>query len=91
MSTSIKTIIALIILIILAIVGWLWYGASSPTATPNEATSENQAYVPANESLTTSASDASDAALEKDLNSVGSQLNSLNTDATGIDQSLNNL
>lgn len=85
---NIKTIIILIVLIIIVAVGWLWYGSSDQQPSI-QTPAESQPYVSADAGLTTSASDASDAALENDLNAVGSQMNSLNTDASNIDRTLN--
>jgi len=83
MSNQIKTIVILIVLVVLVIIGAIWYGK------PKAVQETPQAYVPSSAGLTTSASDTSDAALQADLSSVGAQLNSLNTDTTNINQSLN--
>jgi hypothetical protein len=75
---STKTIIILVVLIILAIIGWLWYGASTTTA-PNPEQSTASA---------TDAADISDAALQRDLNAVDADLKNLDTDTASVDQSL---
>lgn len=91
MTKEIKTIVALIVLIVVVIVGWVWYGMSNnaPTQTPvvqSSAPVQENTYVPADAGLTTSASDSSDAALQSDLDSVNTQMNSLNTDTSSISQ-----
>ncbi|HTK33081.1 MAG TPA: hypothetical protein VL335_00845 [Candidatus Paceibacterota bacterium] len=93
MSSHLKTIVLLVILIAVVIIGWLWYAMSNGTpvqapASQNSPSADN--YAATDAGLTTSASDSSDAALQSDLNSVGTQMNSSNADTANIDQSLKN-
>ena len=89
MNSQIKTIILLAILIIIVMVGWLWYGSLSKVQAPSTPNVTNSEPVSADAGLTTSATDTSNAALQSDLNSVDAQMNGLNTDTTNIDSSLN--
>jgi len=81
-----KNIIISVIILVVIIIGVVIYNTShKPVAkTPvRNSTSFN-----ANESLTTSATDTSDTALQNDLNSVDNQLNSLNNDTNNINQTM---
>ncbi|MDD5164941.1 MAG: hypothetical protein PHG25_00155 [Candidatus Pacebacteria bacterium] len=88
MTKEIKTIIALVVLIAVVIIGWLWYGSSNnaqaPAGQKQVSSSRQQVYVPADAGLTTSPSDTSDAALQSDMGSVNAQMKSLNTDTSNI-------
>ena len=103
MPQHIKTSVLLIILIIIVIAGWLWYGASmnttstkalesadhqiqDQTATQQSAAVQNA--VSSDGSLTTSATDTSDAALQSDLDSINVGMNNLNSDNTNVNQSI---
>ena len=82
-----------IIIILIIIIGGIWWWNSSQSATAvapgvSAATTQTPSTNPADQGLSTSPTDASNAALNQDLNSVDSQMNGLNTDGSAIDQSL---
>jgi len=99
MSKSIKTLVILVVLVVIIILGFIWYQSSSggpvnTIGTDNSGAMDNSsASNPTDNSvdsgLTTSPSDNSDAALNSDLNSADSQMNSVNADASSTDASLN--
>jgi cytoskeletal protein RodZ len=93
-----------IVIILIIIVGGIWWWSSSQSAstasvtttTTTTTTADNSpapttgpAGVTPVEGLSTSPSDDSDAALNQDLNSVGTQLNGLSSDNAAVDAGLN--
>jgi len=93
MSSMTKTAIALIVLIVVILVGWLWYVNSSggmPTAgqsapiTPIPPTPNGQGATPIGG--VTAPSDSSDAAIDQDMTSIGGQVNGLNADSANAGQ-----
>jgi predicted negative regulator of RcsB-dependent stress response len=78
MSKNLKTIIVLVIIAVIIVLVWSAFGTSSTNAPVNNPTLSGGQY----DLLTTSASDASNAALQKDIATVESQLNGLDSDIT---------
>ncbi len=77
-----STKIVLTVVIIIVVAGILWYvgvGKKAANAPGPNATS----------GLSTSDSDTSDAALQKDLTTVDAQMNGLSKDSASVDSSLN--
>jgi len=79
-----KNIIISVIALLVIIIGIVWYNVANKPVVKNQLRIHNSV----DGVLTTSATDTSDTALQSDLNLVNSQLNSLNTDTTNIDQTL---
>lgn len=85
MSNTLKTIIIGLAVVVLIGLGWKFYidknfsdiddGANVPTSAGNQAASVN--------------SGATDAALDKDLSNVDTQINTLSNDSASVDQGLN--
>jgi hypothetical protein len=101
MSSTIKIAIALVIILAVIVVGWIWFNNSSsqPISLPvSDVTSNTQGYAEAtpiraveNSPATTPVVqvDTSTAGLQSDVDGLNSQLNGLNTDSANIDQGLN--
>lgn len=83
MSKTLKTIIWIAIIIVVAVVLWLWYGGMK---------SQNGAslYGSTNQNVNSGLSQGtSDASLNQDLSAIDNQLNGLASDTANADQSLN--
>ncbi len=88
MTKTAKIWLTIIIVIVVAAVIWILFAGSpaqAPTAMENNSSAVS---VPtgAATGLTTKPTDASNSALEKDLNSVNSQMNNLGADASNAAQ-----
>ena len=93
-----KWIIGIIIVALLG--GALWYSgalssigfgmkpSTTPTSTPQTATTTQQAAVPQPENGMAATNDASDAALAQDTAAVDAQMQGLTTDSANVDSSL---
>ena len=95
MSTSAKTWIAVAVVLVVVIIGWIWYGNSSGNVpaqyeqTPAADTSSSGSNSAASVTAMSSATNTSDAGLNQDLNSVDGQMTGLNSDTSSADQGLN--
>lgn len=88
-----KIIIAGLVLVVVIVLGWMWYANSSsaPAATNVEEITPNTRTIATTTNTTkidngmiTSPSDSSDAALQSDLDSTDTQINNLNVDNTNL-------
>ena len=97
MSSTTKTVISLVVLIVVILAGWTWYELSQPSQISLPETSQTSSMAPitptqeplgsqpdAPVSGLAPASDASDAALDQDMTSVDAQINVLNSDAANL-------
>lgn len=88
MTNNVKAWVTIIVLVLAALFGWLWYSnmpENSSSNSPSTVSSSDQ-----NATTTMSATnDTSNTALEQDLNASNAQLNNLNSDTSNADQSLN--
>lgn len=95
-STKLWTVVGVVLLVV--IVGWVWFTShSQPTPAPEPVQKPSPAQEqtapqpmpapqqPANDAGMSAPSDTSDAALKQDLNSVDNQMNNLGTDVTNGD------
>ncbi|MFH1246239.1 MAG: hypothetical protein V1489_00495 [Candidatus Liptonbacteria bacterium] len=73
------------IVVVVALIGWAMV-RNTNVSTNNEA---NQSGAGTGATVTNSSTDTSNAALDKDLSNIDSQLNGLASDTANIDQSLN--
>ena len=93
-----KTIIWIVVIIIIAVIGWSFIGGqpTTPPGPENAALPAEQGQAmpaqngaEANTNDISSPSDSSDAALAKDAATIDAQMNSLDKDSASADQSLN--
>lgn len=92
MSSTGKTWAAIIIVAIIAIIGWVWYKGSSSNSlyqAPATTASDTSSASTQESTSMSASSDTSDAALQQDLGSVDSQMNNLSSDQSAADQGLN--
>lgn len=97
MSPSTKVWITVVVVLLLALIGGLWYMNSQPNSIPAPAPQPAQPAPtptpvpqpepivpaqPANDAGMSAPTDTSNASLEQDLNTVDNQLNNLNVDVT---------
>lgn len=94
MSTTAKTGIALVIILVLLVIGWILV-SDRPTETPTDSLAEATIAPTPTPKLPNTAgtgmsemTDLSNEGLDTDLKAVNNQLNELNTDNATIDQSL---
>jgi Tfp pilus assembly protein PilO len=84
---SSKAIVVLLI-IVLVVLGGYWY--MNRDKMPSYISSQtNGSEVKTSDTLQTSSNDSSDAALAKDVTTIGVQMNALSTDSANADQGLN--
>ncbi len=79
--------VVLIVIIILFVLGWIW--ASHSGNAPTSSTSNEQVNGTSSSASLLPTKDSSNASLDKDGAAVDNQLNSLGSDSTEIDSSLN--
>ncbi len=88
MTNTVKAWVAIIVVVLAGLAGWMWYSNM-----PENSSSNSQSTVSSsdqNATTTMSATnDTSNTALEQDLNASNAQLNNLNSDTSNADQSLN--
>ena len=83
--------IGIIILIVIVILGWLYFYKSDNKNAMQNSTATTTENAVATTSIATdisSSTDTSDTALDQDLLNVDTQINGLNTDSSNIDQTL---
>ncbi len=95
MSNSSKIAIGVVVVIILGLIVWWYAGSNGSQPAPVAPVAQTQADQVASASaaaaavpvagLSTSAKDTSDAALDKDLSSVNTQINGLSADNASVD------
>lgn len=78
MSTTNKTVIGIVVVAVIALVAIFAFRAHTVSQTATAT----------NDSLTTSPSDTSDAALQKDSATIGTQLDDLDGDTATVDQGI---
>lgn len=95
MSTTAKTGIALVIILVLLVIGWILVSDKSTTDTSTDSLAEATIAPTPSPKLPNTAgtgmsdeTDVSNEAIDTDLKAVGNQLNDLGTDNSNIDQSL---
>jgi hypothetical protein len=90
MSNSSKIVTGVVVLIVLILIGWWYAGSASAPVQENTPVATANVQVAAADvpvaGLTTSSKDASDAALDKDLANVSTQIDGLTSDSAALNQ-----
>jgi hypothetical protein len=81
MTSTAKTILAVVVVAILATGFYVWYTGTNPFATTNGSESDSTALP--------SGSDNSDAALQQDLTTINANVQATNADSQAVDSSMN--
>lgn len=96
MSATAKTGITLVIILVIVIIGWVWFNNSNkealvePIATEQIVTPTPTPKLPNTAGTGMSAiDDPSNEAIQTDIDAVGKQLTELNGDTAGIDYGIN--